>query len=98
MRDTGPCKPAQKAAQYWSPQQARTALPRLAFTMKFRRQHPNLQRTVSPKVTKSMRIAIEDLKLKRLEVVHAGTETFALDRKTRALSYFRLQEDLKPIG
>lgn len=50
----------------------------------------------APEVTKSMRIAIDDLKLDSLDVVHAGDETYALADGIRALSLRRLAEDLKP--
>jgi predicted AAA+ superfamily ATPase len=53
--------------------------------------------TSSPKITPSMRHALSDLKLKRLDVVHAGTDTFLLDKKVRALALLRLLDDLKPI-
>lgn len=43
------------------------------------------KRTLAPKVTPSMRIALEDLKLKHLYVVTPGDETFALTRDITAL-------------
>jgi predicted AAA+ superfamily ATPase len=53
--------------------------------------------TSSPKITSSMRHALSDLKLKRLDVVHAGAESFPLDKKVRALALIRLLDDLKPL-
>lgn len=51
--------------------------------------------TSSPRVTPSMRHALQDLKLERLFVVHAGEETFQLDKKIYALAFPRLLKDLK---
>jgi hypothetical protein len=36
------------------------------------------KRTTTPSVTASMRVAVEDLALDRLDVIHAGTESFPL--------------------
>jgi predicted AAA+ superfamily ATPase len=52
------------------------------------------KRTVAPRITPSMRAAVADLGLERLDVVHAGEHTFPLDRRIRALSLARLIEDL----
>ncbi|MFH1755539.1 MAG: ATP-binding protein [Candidatus Latescibacterota bacterium] len=43
------------------------------------------KRTVSPRVTHSMKIAVEDLKLERLDVVHAGDGVFPLAENIRAV-------------
>jgi predicted AAA+ superfamily ATPase len=51
-----------------------------------------IKRTVAPSVTPSMRTAIEDLGLDRIDVVHAGTETFALARKIMAVAAHELTE------
>lgn len=56
-----------------------------------------IKRTSSPKITPSMRSALTDLRLKNLDVVHAGEKTFLLDKKIRAVAFDRLLEDLKPI-
>jgi predicted AAA+ superfamily ATPase len=39
------------------------------------------KRTVAPKVTRSVRTALEDLGLQRLDVIHAGDQTFPLGRR-----------------
>lgn len=52
------------------------------------------KRTTTPAVTPSMRSALQDLQLARLDVVHAGRDTFALARRIRALSLSRLLVDL----
>jgi predicted AAA+ superfamily ATPase len=56
------------------------------------------KRTVAPLVTPSMRVALADLKLQRLDVVHAGDRTFPLAPSTRALALSRILNDLKPLG
>ena len=53
--------------------------------------------TTAPRVTPSMRIAAEDLRLERLDVVHAGENTFPLAEGIRAVSISRLIEDLEPL-
>jgi predicted AAA+ superfamily ATPase len=52
------------------------------------------KRTDAPRITRSMRIAAADLRLHRLDVVHAGAHTFLLDKKIRALALSRLLQDL----
>jgi len=56
-----------------------------------------VKRTSSPRLTPSMRNALVDLKLRRLDVVHAGEQTFPLGKKMHAVALSRLLEDLKPI-
>ena len=56
-----------------------------------------LKRTVAPKITPSMRIAFESLRLKRLDVIHAGERTGALGRRIRSVALERLLEDLDPL-
>lgn len=55
------------------------------------------KRTSAPQVTRSMHVALADLRLRRLDVVHAGAETFPLAPGLRALSLGRLLEDLAPL-
>jgi predicted AAA+ superfamily ATPase len=56
-----------------------------------------IKRTTAPRVTPSMRSALDDLALVRLDVIHAGTETFPLAKKIRAVAATRLLADLKPL-
>ncbi len=56
-----------------------------------------VKRTDAPRVTKSMRTALADLGLERLDVVHGGEHTFPLDRRIRALALGRVLEDLAPL-
>ena len=50
------------------------------------------KRTAAPSLTPSMRIAVEDLNLDSLEVVHAGGDAFPLARNVRAVPLARLLE------
>ena len=54
------------------------------------------KRTAAPKLSRSMHIALRDLRLSRLDVVHAGKDTFPLSSDVRALAAGRLLENLKP--
>ena len=62
-----------------------------------RRYGFEFKHTVSPRVTRSMRTAIEDLELTRLDIIHAGSETFPLSARVRAVAATRLLQDLKPL-
>ncbi len=62
-----------------------------------RRMGFEFKRTVAPQVTKSMHIALADLRLSSLDVVHAGDRTFPLREGMRALSLKRILTDLKPL-
>jgi hypothetical protein len=57
-----------------------------------------VKRTLAPRVTPSMRAALRDLSLSRLDAVHAGDHTFPLADGVRALALGRLLEDLQPLG
>jgi len=61
---------------------------RLGFEIKF---------TDAPRVTPSVRSALAALDLERVDVVHAGSATFPLDDRVRALSLRRIQVDLEPL-
>lgn len=61
---------------------------RLGFEMK---------RTVAPKLTRSMHVALGDLGLARLDVIHAGDLTFPLGPHVRAMALNRVLEDLDPL-
>lgn len=54
------------------------------------------KRTEAPVFTPSMRIALKDLKLDGLDVVHAGRETFPLAERARAVPLDRIRSDVKP--
>jgi predicted AAA+ superfamily ATPase len=55
------------------------------------------KRTDSPRMSPSLRSALTDLNLDRLDVVHAGEHTFPLAEKVRALALSRLYQDLEPL-
>lgn len=56
-----------------------------------------IKRTSSPLLTPSMRNALTDLGLKSLDVIHAGDQTFPLEKKVRAVAFSRLLDDLQPL-
>ncbi len=56
-----------------------------------------VKRTDAPRVTPSMRVALADLGLERLDVLHAGDRTFPLADRIRAVSLARLREDVEPL-
>lgn len=53
-----------------------------------------VKRTAVPRVTKSMRVAISDLGLARLDVVYEGTDTYQLDERIRAVPLSRVFDDV----
>jgi len=55
------------------------------------------KRTVTPRLTRSIHSALADLRLERLDVVHAGDQTFPLADTVRALALGRLLDDLAPL-
>jgi hypothetical protein len=54
-------------------------------------------RTTAPSMTPSIRSALQDLGLSRLDVVHAGRDTFPLAPKVRAVALGRLLQDLSRL-
>ena len=67
----------------------------LLVTRGGRRYGFEFKRTTAPRVTPSMRTALEDLRLTRLHVIHAGSETFPLAPNIRAVAAQRVLNDLK---
>jgi hypothetical protein len=55
------------------------------------------KRTTTPRLTPSMRVALADLGLERLDVVHAGHDSYPLAPRVRAVALERLLEDVKPV-
>jgi uncharacterized protein len=53
------------------------------------------KRTDAPAITKSMRSALDDLRLDHLYVLHPGAHSFPLDRRVTALTLSRAATDLK---
>ena len=53
-----------------------------------------VKRTSSPSLTPSMKTALSDFGLSRIDVIHAGGETYPLARDVRAVAAVRLLDDL----
>jgi len=53
--------------------------------------------TLAPRVTKSMHVAMADLGLERLDVIHIGTETYTLAPGIRAVAFERLHKDIRRL-
>ena len=45
----------------------------------------------------SMRVALSDLKLEQLDVIHAGDSTFPIAPKIRAVAARRILQDVQPL-
>jgi hypothetical protein len=56
------------------------------------------KRTTAPAMTRSMHVALHDLRLDRLDVIHAGRETFPLSAKVRAVACGRVVEDVASLS
>ena len=61
-----------------------------------RRLGIEIKRTSAPSMSRSMRSALSDLGLERLDVVHAGEHTYPLAERVRAVALARLDQDLEP--
>jgi predicted AAA+ superfamily ATPase len=66
----------------------------LLVTVGGRRVGFEIKRTTVPRVTKSMRIAMTDLRLARLDVLYEGSETYPLEKGIRAVPVSRVFDDL----
>ncbi len=55
------------------------------------------KRTSAPRITPAMRQAIADLRLRRLDVIHAGDQTFPLAGNVRAVAVESLLRDMNPL-
>ena len=62
-----------------------------------RRYGFEVKRTEAPRLTASMRSALETLDLQRLDVVHAGRGLYRLAPRVRALPAARLATELRPL-
>lgn len=69
----------------------------LMVTRGRRRVGFEIKRTSSPTLTRSMRVALSDLKLQRLDVIHAGRHAFPLAPKVRAVPLSRILLDVDPL-
>ena len=66
----------------------------LLFFQRGRRFGVELRHGDAPKITRSMRVALEDLGLERLFVVHPGRDSFPLERRIDAVSILDLEARL----
>jgi hypothetical protein len=56
-----------------------------------------IKRTESPKITPSIRVALDTLRLDRIDVVHAGPRSFPLAKDVHALAANDLMATLEPL-
>lgn len=56
-----------------------------------------IKRTTAPAATRSMRAARETLRLERVDVIHAGPDTFPLEEGFRAVAAAALVETIQPL-
>ena len=63
-----------------------------------RRYGFEVKRTEAPRLTTSMRSALETLDLQRLDVVHAGQRLYQLAPRVRALPAAQLSTELRPLS
>jgi uncharacterized protein len=56
-----------------------------------------IKRSTTPRVTPSMQIALQDLGLSALDVIHAGEQTFQLTRQIRAVSWRHIHSELNRL-
>jgi predicted AAA+ superfamily ATPase len=56
-----------------------------------------IKRSTSPETTPSIRSALSDLRLRSVDVIHAGDETYQPGKRVHAVSFQRLLQDVKPL-
>lgn len=56
-----------------------------------------IKRSSTPVITPSMRIALQDLRLDSLDVIHAGEESFPMASKIRAVAFRHLLQVVRPL-
>ena len=56
-----------------------------------------IKRTSIPRVTPSMRSALDDLGLESIDLIHAGERTFPLMERIRAVAFSRMSEDVRRL-
>jgi len=57
-----------------------------------------IKRTAAPAMSRSAHIAIDDLKLQRLDVIHSGDHSFPLAKHARAVAVAQLFDDSEPLA
>lgn len=86
---------SREECHYWATHQG-AELDLLVVRGRLRRAF-EIKRTTTPTVTKSMHVAMADLKLDALDVIHAGKDTFPLASGIRAVAAGRLLEDVEAL-
>jgi hypothetical protein len=56
-----------------------------------------IKRTTAPRVTPSMRSALDVLQLQRLYVVHAGDASFLMSETIQAIPLAKVPNELEPV-
>ena len=56
-----------------------------------------MKRTTTPSITPSMKVAIADLRLTELHVVHAGGDTYRLSKEIQAVALSDLRSAIRPL-
>ena len=54
-----------------------------------------IKRSSAPRMTPSMRNALSDLGLSRIDVIHAGRETYPLTKQVRAIPFSKILDEIK---
>jgi hypothetical protein len=57
-----------------------------------------IKRTTTPRISRSIRSALEDLDPDWIDLIHAGRHTFMLDEKVRALSADFILQEIEPLS
>ena len=57
-----------------------------------------IKKTVAPRVTKSMQIAVKDLRLERLYVIHAGDHSYPMADRIQAVPVSEMHKEIKGSG
>ncbi len=70
----------------------------LLITAGTRRLGFEIKRTATPRLTRSLRSAIDTLKIERAWVIHGGNESFPLANDVEAVAASRILEDLGGAG
>lgn len=55
------------------------------------------KRSTTPGLTKSLRSAFDDLRLKEATIIHAGSRSYRLARRVKAVALVDVLEEIKPL-
>lgn len=70
----------------------------LLITVKGKRVGVEIKYADAPRLTRSMRIALDDLKLSHLYVVHPGTARYDLAARAEAIGLMELLAEIEPAS